>query len=592
MAVLVLRTLSKEETVYLKSVSESQKVYVGTGVDLIGSDIPHEKINLTEEDNKNVIATCKNAIFNFPIKKVRKQQLGDALLLEDKITAWHYFKFRIYYLLINAEKKKITFHHFIQLTTMETKKLVFDNPSKYENSYPNVEFKHPKAEKRNYLTLLKYAFVFVYRTMFIGRTFSKRPNKTIYCYPDNEINGVGKDPSKSLKLDATYNYFLDKYKSELTVIEDISPPKFNSRNSWPIKKRYLYNKYKFTIPLERILIKFAIRKSNRLLVSNKINKIYADLNQASSSLSGYDELILSYLIRFKSSLKFYLYRYYALNSLFKKRAFSSFTCHSENTPSSIIAVHAAKRNQIKTIGIQHGSIYDGNMGYGFSKEEVALYNCHCDLTLTWSDYWSSILEKIGHYPKHKLKAVGQLRTDIIPELVKRENGKDDKQFNILFASQPQPYKEDRLRAAIDIIKLAEQNPSFNITVKLHPAEQEVYYSNLGSDSIPNLAVTKNSNLYHLISRSSVVITCYSTVGIESLYFRKPLIAIDYNNLDLADFIKEKLAFQAKDYNSLNKLVKQIEAKELTIDNSTYNDSIKKFAYLIDGLASDRVFQNI
>ena len=49
------------------------------------------------------------------------------------------------------------------------------------------------------------------------------------------------------------------------------------------------------------------------------------------------------------------------------------------------------------------------------------------------------------------------------------------------------------------------------------------------------------NLYSLIAKCNIVITYYSTVGIEAIYFNKELITLDYNKLDLQSYLKNKVS---------------------------------------------------
>ena len=94
-------------------------------------------------------------------------------------------------------------------------------------------------------------------------------------------------------------------------------------------------------------------------------------------------------------------------------------------------------------------------------------------------------------------------------------------------------------------------------------------------------------MYFLLSVCDVLITCFSTVASEAIYFYKPLIILDHLKQDLLNYYKEGVAFQATDSNEIKEYINKILTGELTINQKAYQNFINKYAYKIDGKVSER-----
>jgi len=90
----------------------------------------------------------------------------------------------------------------------------------------------------------------------------------------------------------------------------------------------------------------------------------------------------------------------------------------------------------------------------------------------------------------------------------------------------------------------------------------------------------------------VLITCFSTVGTETVYFNKPLVILDHLKQDIMGYAAEGVAFHATDAVSLTKILSGITNETLKIDREKYDSFIQNYAYRIDGKVAERCIQAI
>jgi hypothetical protein len=126
-------------------------------------------------------------------------------------------------------------------------------------------------------------------------------------------------------------------------------------------------------------------------------------------------------------------------------------------------------------------------------------------------------------------------------------------------------------------------------IKPHPNEAEIskYRKLIGSGKYPNLELFEGE-LYLLLANCKLLITYYSTVGLEAVYFGKEVISLDYQKKDLQSYIQLGVAHPARDGNDLLQLYQKIAAEELRTSEEARKEFIKDRAYQIDGLVTQRV----
>jgi hypothetical protein len=307
------------------------------------------------------------------------------------------------------------------------------------------------------------------------------------------------------------------------------------------------------------------------------------------------QLTLEIFRSLHSSSGFFLFRYFAARKFFAGSGIKAVIAGDENSPLTKSLLDAAKFCGIKTIGMQHGTMHDLHPAYLYTPNDCR-NQVMPDLTLTWGKYWEQFLIEKGNYPSDSVILVGQIRTDIIPVLMKAQNQKQANPTElILFASQPQRDPELRYQAAFDVFTAARKLPNTKLIVKLHPREfaDSGYYSAIATEAgCKNYTIDKTSDLYQLMASCDVLITCFSTVGTETVYFYKPLVILDHLKQDILGYAAEGVAFQATDAPSLTTILSLIFRGTLRVDRLKYNSFILKYAYQIDCKVAQRCIEAI
>jgi hypothetical protein len=330
-----------------------------------------------------------------------------------------------------------------------------------------------------------------------------------------------------------------------------------------------------------------------LQVSKKLKAIVNGLTF--SEWTQTEKLIVSFLNSQVSSSAIYALKYNAWKKALRKNKPSSITLIDENSPLTRCVVDAARDCNVPTFAIQHGSIHDLHPAYMFSVNDQ-YRNVFPTFTLTWGEHWKNVLIEKGNYPKDAIYVSGQQRTDTIFLLIEKREQLRASLFQsnvpiVLFATQPQQDVQMRRRIAIDFFESLKSLPEFLGVLKLHPAEknQDGFYLEIAKEvGCSNFKIQNDTDLYALITAADVVITAFSTVGTEAVYFRKPIVIWDPLNLDLLGLIKQDLAWGVEDVSdlsaALNRIVIQGERKEDVV----FDRFIQQYAYKIDGNSSKRI----
>lgn len=298
-----------------------------------------------------------------------------------------------------------------------------------------------------------------------------------------------------------------------------------------------------------------------------------------------------------SSLYFY-FIYKAYRSYFKRKRFESVTLLDEYSPNFRAIIDAAKQEGVRTHAIQHGSLAASNPGYGYTEKDER-FNPWPDRTLVWGNYWKDLLQEIAAYPRERILVTGQARTDVIPKLLATPLASEGilgaetaGKFLILFATQPQPDESLRKRAALDMFTMASRMPDAWVVLRPHPRERDVhYYKTLAQEAgCTNYSIHLDDDLFVLLRLCQVLVHCYSTVGVEAVYFGMPAIILDYLNQDVLRFAAEEVALQVQDVQGLEAALAKIIQKGWSLPETKRQAYIQKYACAVDGHVSERMAQ--
>lgn len=202
------------------------------------------------------------------------------------------------------------------------------------------------------------------------------------------------------------------------------------------------------------------------------------------------------------------------------------------------------------------------------------------------------------FKRNSLVVTGDPTYDkIFSRLNKLEPKKQDKKIDILFA--PSTYYEHGLcsefeqDAAInEIISTILQNKEeWNLIIKIHPASTDLKkYKKLIDKIDIKIPIYQNEDIVDLIIKSDIVIVFPETSVIPQALIAQKLIIV-YNFLDRKDmFVTKGCALECKNNEMLFNMIKSKDKNSISKEKIV--EEIEKLYYKVDGLASQRVAENI
>ncbi len=607
-AIVIKRPLTDTESVAILGKIKTGGYAMFADVSLPGrlQSFTQGNYDISEEEKKRINYETMDFVISFGDKVIGGKAVVDWLGFEDS-SIWYYHKFRTYFRLrkLKYEQAEVSSlaeeYGEVEYYTAEP----FLQKTKVPDKVSLIMSDTEARAKRNYYSLIPYLVILLSR--FLLNIFSHRKLRK----PDHIIMDVTKRQAfldintlKVCKGNYVIGYLLEKAGKDFLIIDEAVQPKLSGGAKISLSRDNLFGKgsWKNRFYGEPLILKYflsaGLRKKKKKLLSN----IKAALNKLGELCTEEDEKLLCDIYRsYTGATNFYLIKYLAYQKLFRKHAFKTITTVDENSPARKAILDAARSSGIKTIAVQHGNIYDLHPSYLFTKNDK-LAGIMPDITLVWGNYYKDFLVQKANYPLKNIISTGQVRTDIIPSLLNANIPKEkvipgiSKHHQIItFASQPQHDQQLREQSALDVMNATKEIPDAFLVIKLHPNElKDVnYYEAIAKKSgITKYAITYHIDLYLLLSISSVVITCFSTVGSEAVYFNKALIIIDYQKQDLLNYIRLGIAHPAYNKADLENNIKNIITGKLNIDKRAYENFVRQFAYKIDGKVVSRVLNSI
>lgn len=594
--IIINRPLSEVELEDIRLlVEEGAKAYTLSRAEALDFAEP---IVLSSEEKRTLNYQTMDQVLHFGDLAVGRQSVADLFRI-DNASVWHYQKFRIYFAVRNLM-------YFLspvkqQFASFKGHTWYVNTEARYLRSlFPEVEFIFPEVDHKdsfNFGILLSYAFLLVTRCLVY--LFSSRKKPEYLLYMTEKYSGVmDKHTLKTKSGHHILDYLITELDDRFALLTEVLMPKSKGKSDYSFSAKQYHRSlhHKPKIFLEGFMIAGLFSKSVRkstLLARRSLLHAYPKVREAELTVT--QRLTLEVFRSLHSSSGFFLLRYFAARRFFSHTSIKAVIAGDENSPLTKSILDAARFRGIKIIGLQHGTMHDLHPAYLYTPNDRLNYIVP-DLTLTWGKYWEQFLIEKGNYPKDAVISVGQIRTDIIPVLMKLQNQKQANPTEvILFASQPQRDPELRYQAAFDVFKAAGKLPNTRLIVKLHPREfaDSGYYSGIAAEAkCKNYTIDKTTDLYQLIASCDVLITCFSTVGTETVYFYKPLIILDHLKQDIQGYAAEGVAFQATDAESLTTILSAIFRGSLRVDRNKYNAFIRKYAYQIDGKVAQRCIEAI
>lgn len=281
---------------------------------------------------------------------------------------------------------------------------------------------------------------------------------------------------------------------------------------------------------------------------------------------------------------------------------------SKNKPKVIIQVYetgpyekvfevVAKKLGIKTVGIQHGIIYDGNPDYMhkyIQSPRCPLGNPIPDLTLVFGEKYKKILIEKGSYPQEKVVVIGnpaffnidQIKKNfpkqrIIEKLCLPKNKIVFVPLTYRLFIDSTNYQDFELLDSL--YKEFKNDDKITILIRPHPSDSDDFEKQFKILYPSKNFIVSKESLFEDIIVSDVVVTTISTVGIDSVPFEKHIIYANKANTEnitfssiQKDMVDHKVAIICSKYELIQK-IKIIKKDELW----KTDDSIKREKFLQD-----------
>lgn len=218
----------------------------------------------------------------------------------------------------------------------------------------------------------------------------------------------------------------------------------------------------------------------------------------------------------------------------------------ETGPMALAIISVFKKLGIKTIGIQHGYIYQHNPMYSFGKfvnEKEKTSFPLPDSTLVFGNYVKRLLVS-SKYPANRITVLGNPAFFNLDKLKCNISGKTllqkhhiplDQQILLFTTGKLQRNYSSHGKYDYDeqifnyLLKHFASNKKFFIILKPHPSEKNisVYEQIISNYKAENTKII-NDELFGLIMCSSLVISVFSSTMIDSLFFDKPVIRVKFD----------------------------------------------------------------
>jgi UDP-N-acetylglucosamine 2-epimerase len=203
---------------------------------------------------------------------------------------------------------------------------------------------------------------------------------------------------------------------------------------------------------------------------------------------------------------------------------------------------AAYETGVPVLGIQHGKIHPSHPQYIHKNVNPrdklnVLFAPIADMTCVFGEYTKNVLVNDSAYPEEHISVTGQIATDAIALSAKLYNVKrfvsqyklNKNQKTVCLLSQNFDNPGDLERFFRVTCEGLNHFPQYNFLIKMHPRQSiqtAEYFVRKYFQQPEKVRILKSVDLYEVIYNSDIIITGNSTVGVEAMIFRKPLITIE------------------------------------------------------------------
>ena len=604
-AFLITRKLSQSEQNEISQKAENDKDISVFTTQSSGQNLTLQakKIDLEPEAKRKINTEIFDLFKHFAQKPVNGQTFYEYFTF-GKAQLWFYHKYRIFFntrdlAYESAIIKSLSSRFDLVLVYSGFKDLSMLD---FDTDRISLIFSTPKKQPLKFSAVINYFIIFMLR-FFWGIINARGQDKKKLAIIDSRgqyRKMLRSDCSGFNYENAFIGYAFQYFDQRFTLIDLLILPKFN--HPFPLNASYWKNTNKRPRWYEEyILFKgFGLKELRTFIEWRKILNSRLHTCNQSLQLQGLEKIIFKYFSTLVGSSLFYLAKYLAYRRFFQHRNIKVVATCDENSPNFKLILDAAKSAQVITVGYQHGNIHNIHPSYMYHEKDLK-FQPMPDHTLVWGERWKNLLLHPGNFRPDMVEVIGQVRTDVIFNLQHTEhrvrNGIESDLQNkkmVLFASQPQRDHDLRYQAGLDVMEATKDLPDVLLIIKMHPLENDPeFYKDIAQRTgARNYKIVQDPDLYLLLDMADIVITCFSTVGTETVYFRKPLVILDHLREDILNYVKEGVAFQTTNAKELQECLTGILSNQLSLNAGVYDRYISEYAYKIDGQAGQRLIRFI
>ena len=145
----------------------------------------------------------------------------------------------------------------------------------------------------------------------------------------------------------------------------------------------------------------------------------------------------------------------------------------------------------------------------------------------------------------------------------------------------------------ELFKTIKEFPDLFLIIKKHPSgslDERIIRNLSRKENFNNYVIISDMNIYSLLNASYAVINRLSTMALEAMFLRKPVIVMDtyFDTNDNFDYTQFNAALHAKKPGDLKKLLKLLYDEDIMNKLKQNMDKFVNYNYVNDGKASERM----
>jgi UDP-N-acetylglucosamine 2-epimerase len=278
-------------------------------------------------------------------------------------------------------------------------------------------------------------------------------------------------------------------------------------------------------------------------------------------------------------------------------------------PFELALVAVAKRRNVRTLGVQHGDIYPGHVGYIHVKGDISQDGSAKspffpipDKTAVFGPHYQRMLRHVPGYPRNSVVVTGQPRYDRIhyarkiysrTAFLKRYRLNIDHKI-VLWTTQCWAFDiQENIRDLQTVFEAMQNVKGTTLIIKQHPGETkwhtDLIKTQLQRYELSAILTPKNSDTYEQLFVSDLTMTIHSTTAMEAVAMGKPLVILKFSpgEPDSIDYVGEGVAVGVHSRDELVTAVHELlrDPEKLSANRSRF---VEKYLFKVDGKSTDRV----